>query len=185
MELAEIIKNRRSVSLFEDRPVPVDLVRELLDVAVWAPNHGVTQPWRFILVCGESRRLIARANRVLAERWGDTATQAQRGQQAYDNMMAVPAFVVVVILEDQRPLKREEDYAATCCVIQNFSLLAWEKGLGSVWKTYGLLFEESFREALKIQPGEKVVGVLHVGYPAKVPQGSERVPGSERLTVLD
>jgi len=59
MDLAAQIRNRRSVLVYEERPVATDLVAELLDAAVWAPNHHLTQPWRFVLVVGEGRTRMA------------------------------------------------------------------------------------------------------------------------------
>lgn len=186
MDLVTLIKERRSVFLYEDRRVTADLLTELLEAAVWAPNHYVTEPWRFVLVTGEGRRTIAEINRLIATQWeADPVIREAKGQKAFETMMAVPAFVVVIMKEDHRPLKREEDFAATCCMIQNFHLLAWDRGLGIAWKTYGLMFDERFRKALDVGPGEKVVGVLHVGYPAKVPQAKPRTPVVERITIFE
>lgn len=53
--VAEIIKERRSIKLFKKDPLPQGLLEELLNVAVWAPNHGVREPWRFIAFQGKVR----------------------------------------------------------------------------------------------------------------------------------
>ncbi|MEW9670934.1 nitroreductase family protein [Ammoniphilus sp. 3BR4] len=92
--------------------------------------------------------------------------------------------MIVVMKEHTNLVVREEDYASTSCVIHNFSLLAWEQGIGLVWETYPLIHDPNFREALGIQPGEKVVGSLHLGYPARVPQAKPRIPASELITEI-
>lgn len=186
MDLAALIKERRSVFVYEERPVPASLLAELLDAAVWAPNHYVTEPWRFAIITGKARETMADINRAIATQWeADPVRREEKGKQAWGAMMSVPAFVVVIMREDHHPVKREEDFAATCCMVQNFHLLAWEKGLGMAWKTYGLMYDDRFRQAFGILPGEKVVGVLHVGYPAKVSSAKPRTPAAERITMFD
>ena len=188
MDLAAQIRNRRSVLVYEERPVATDLVAELLDAAVWAPNHHLTQPWRFVLVVGEGRTRIADARRAFAEAEAaglDAERRRQRGEQAYAATLAVPAILVVVMADDPRPVVRDEDLVATGCVLQNFLLLAAERGLGVAVKTYAAAYQAPFRQALGIGPGERVVAELQIGYPARVPQAQPRVPARERLRVVD
>jgi len=186
MELAQLIKERRSVHRFEqNRPVPVELVKQLLDTAVWVPNHKMTQPWRFILLHGDGRKKIAEVSRALNEkRERDPEKRQETGQKFYDKLMSVPMFLVVVMKENPHVVVREEDYAATSCLIHNFSLLAWEQGVGMVWESYPLMHDPAFREALGIGPGEKVVGSLHVGYPAMIPAAQQRTPADRLLTII-
>ncbi|UHA74839.1 nitroreductase family protein [Paenibacillus sp. 481] len=186
MELTQLLKERRTVQSFQDREVSPELIMELLETSVWVPNYHMTQPWRFIVVHGEGRQKIAAAIRSMKENGeSDPAKKQDVGQKFYDKLMSVPMYVVVVMKEDVNLVVREEDYASTSCIIHNFSLLAWEKGLGLVWQTYPLLYDAGFREALQIQPGEKVVGNLHIGYPAAVPAAKTRIPAAELTTVFD
>lgn len=190
MELAERIRTRRCVLVYEDQPVPSELVRELLETAVWGPNHHLTQPWRFILVQGEGRQRIAEARRLFAEAEAtavglEPEKRRQKGEGAYAATMAVPAILVLVMADDPRPVVRDEDLVATACVMQNFLLLAAERGLGVAVKTYAAGYAAPFREALGIGPGERVVADLQLGYPARVPQPQPRMPARERLTVIE
>lgn len=185
MELSKLIKERRSIVQFDDRTVSRELIADLLDSSIWVPNHYVTEPWRFIFVEGEGKKRIAEAQKTIAEKWvSDPKKKVEQGQKAYENMMKVPAFLIVVMKEAVNPMVREEDYAATCCMIQNFSLLAWEKGIGNIWKTYGLMYHSEFLESLGIESGETVVGVLHVGYPTKIPPAKPRTSAKEKLTII-
>jgi Nitroreductase len=186
MELAQLIRQRRSVHRFEPKDVPVDLVLELLDTAVWVPNYHMTQPWRFIISYGEGKQRMAEAVRQMKEkRETDPAKREATGQRFYDKIMAIPMIITVVMEENTNLIMREEDYASTSCVIQNFSLLAWERGIGLVWETYPWLLESVFREAMGIRPGEKVLGNLHVGYPAQIPNAQPRIPAADRVTIFD
>ncbi|TXK80630.1 nitroreductase [Paenibacillus sp. N3.4] len=186
MELAQLLKERRSVHVFENRPVALELVKELLDTAVWVPNHRMTQPWRFVIVQGEGRRKLADIVRTLREKnESDPAKAKEIGQKFYDKFMSIPMFLAVVMTEHTHPVTREEDYASTSCLIHNFSLLAWEQGIGLVWETYPLLHLTEFREALGVKPGEKIVGSLHVGYPAQVPAAQKRKSARELVTLIE
>ena len=60
MELEEAIRGRRTHKVFESEPVPREVVEQLLELARWAPNHFVTEPWRFRVLGPETfERLVA------------------------------------------------------------------------------------------------------------------------------
>ena len=58
--VAELLRNRRSINLFEPEPVGTDVLLDAIDVARWAPNHRLTQPWRFYLLGPETTTKAAR-----------------------------------------------------------------------------------------------------------------------------
>ncbi|MFS0784596.1 nitroreductase [Bacillus sp. 1P06AnD] len=186
MELSQLIKDRRSIKRFQNREVSAELITELLDSAVWAPNHHLTQPWRFILFNGEGREVFANAVREwkMAKETNPTKKE-EEGEKLYQKLMSNPAFLLVVMEENPILAKREEDFAATSCLIQNFSLLGWEKGLGMTWHTQGWLHEPIVREAIGIKPGERIVANIHMGYAEIVPKAQQRTPAKELLTVFD
>ncbi len=185
MTLSEIIKGRRSIGAFLDTPVPERVVEELLETAKWAPNHHLTQPWRFIYITGEARRGLAEVRRILHQEASQSSDPEQVravGERAYQTVMSIPAFLAVVMAEHEDPHIREEDFAACCCLIQNFMLLAWERGIGTHWKT--ISNDPRQRAFLGLAPNEKLVGFLHLGYPARVPPPRERAPVRERITYI-
>ncbi|WP_077616689.1 nitroreductase family protein [Caenibacillus caldisaponilyticus] len=186
MELSQLMRERRSIHVFEDRPISPELVMEWLEAAIWVPNHRLTQPWRFILTYGEGRRKIAEAVRKIKEnREADPDKKKGVGKKFYNKIMSIPMILTVVMKQDPNLGVREEDYASTSCVIHNLSLLAWERGIGMVWETYGWLHDPIFRETMGILPGEKAVGNLHIGYPAKIPPAQPRIPAVQLTTVFD
>ncbi|QDP41791.1 nitroreductase family protein [Radiobacillus deserti] len=174
MTLSEVIKNRRSIQLYEDKPVPLDELKELLETAIWVPNHKMTEPWRFIFIQGDSRKHLAEINRKLNEKGTTLEEKKKHGEIAYQKIMDVPLFLMVVMNENPNMKLREEDYAATSCVVQNFSLLAWEKGIGMIWKTNQLTTNIEVRDTYGVKPGEKIAAMLQIGYPAKVPKERPR-----------
>lgn len=179
--LADLIQSRRTIRVFKPDPVSKEQIIALLNTAVWAPNHGNRQPWRFILVMDEAREAFAEA--VL--RTHSAEERAKIGAQRHEYLTTLPAQLIVLQTEDSRHKQREEDFGAVCCLIQNFQLAAWEQGIGVVWKTNHYIYEPRFRSAFGIQPGEKVVGVLYIGYAETVPAAQPRARAETKLTVLE
>jgi nitroreductase len=186
MELAQLIKERRTINAYEDRPVSVELVKELLDAARWVPNHKMTQPFRFILTVGDGRKRLAEVSRNAAKKKEkDPDMREQAGEAGYQKLMGSPVLLCVVMKENPNLGIREEDYASASCVIQNLHLLAMEKELGMAWKTPAYILQSDFREAIGVEPGEKIVGLIHLGYPAKISPAKPRKSLDELLTIID
>ena len=186
MNLTEIIKDRRSVHRFQDREVSPELIIELLDAAVWAPNHHVTEPWRFILVHGDSKEKLAQTVKGIREsKETDPEKKKAIGEKIYKKISSNPMYLIVIVKEDENPIVREDDFAAACCLLQNFSLLAWEQGIGMTWHSYGWLKDPIFREAYGIQPNERAICNMHMGYPEIIPMAQDRKPAKELVTILD
>lgn len=179
MDLYSIIKSRRSVRQFKPDPVDSALVEELLQTAVYAPNHRFTQPWRFIFVSGQARDTYAEL------RAKDAEARGKDGAKARQNILEVPAMLIPVARRSvDDATMDQEDFASTCLVMQNFLLLAWEKGLGTSWKTFPDTVELRRFLGLKSTEEEGVVGVIYLGYPEAIPAMRERKSAKELLTVL-
>lgn len=176
--LANVIKERRSIKNgYLDQEVPLELVEQLLEVAVWAPTHGLREPWRFIFVSSEQK-----------ETFVDQLVQTfpKEMQENRRNYFSQPAaFLIVVMQEDPRQKQWEEDFGAVSSLIQNFQLLAWEQKLGVVWKTNPHIYDPKVRDLVGVAPGEKIVGFLHLGYFDEVPKAMPRTSVKEKLTVYD
>ncbi|MDF2663965.1 MAG: nitroreductase [Paenibacillus sp.] len=182
--IEKTIRERRTVNQFSGEPVSTDLIMELLDAAVWAPFHSRREPWRFLLFVGDGRKRFSDA--VLS-----TYTDEKREQ--YGEKVAevyctgVPVHLVVLIEEEPRPKEWEEAFSAASALIQNLQLLAWERGIGVVWKTNDYNWSPLFRDAVGVKPGQKVVGTLHMGYfdKTKARRPKPRTPVSELLTLIE
>ncbi|MFS0869736.1 nitroreductase [Paenibacillus xylanilyticus] len=174
-EVRSAIQNRRTVKKFKKDAVPTEQIIELLDTAVWAPNHKLREPWRFLLFTGDGRKKLA--NAIEAEMGEDNKFSA--------NIMQVPSIMLVVLEEDPRQNIWDEDFAAVSALVQNFMLAAWSEDIGTFWVTKPFLYAPKFRKPLGIQPGEKIIGMVYMGYPDVIPSAKERTPAKDKLTLFD
>ncbi len=185
MDIADIIRSRRSIGAFTSETIPPGLVESLLETAVYAPNHRLTEPWRFIFITDEGRERYAEIRRDMVLEGMTSAGDAERGQAAegtFQKFATIPFYLLVVQKRHANPEIDEEDYAACCCVVQNFLLLAEARGLGTCWKTFKN--HPRLREFVGLAADEKVVGIIHLGYPAEAPSTPARRSPAQRLTVI-
>ncbi|RSK25609.1 nitroreductase [Bacillus sp. HMF5848] len=176
--LRGIIRGRRSVkSGYLDAPVSQDLILELLNDAVWAPTHGLREPWRFLFVPSEAKEQFVN---------GLIELLPEKVRHNVQTVFMQPAVILTVIMnKDSRQKEWEEDFGAVSSMLQNFQLLAWEQQLGVVWKTPPFIHDSKVREYLDVQADEQVVGFLHMGYFANEPKASKRTAVEDKFTVFD
>ena len=134
MSVLKTITERRSVFDFQRAAVPRERIELALQAAVWAPNHRLTEPWRIIVAGPEAKsRLSEVYARIKKESVPvDILPEAlsKIGRKAVKKLMSKPTVVAVICSVSSDPMLEREDYAATCCAIQNIMLAAWEDGIG-------------------------------------------------------
>ncbi len=183
MDIIDAIHARRSIREFTDREIGRDEIERLLDAAVQAPNHRMTQPWRFYVLGPESRRAYGAALGARKAKRVDDPEAAQAVlEKVADKHASLPAMLAVSIVLDDNPEIREEDYAAAYMAIENLSLAAHALGLGTHIKTGAVMDDPRSREALGVPDGERVVATIELGEPAGIPDPKARVSAGE-LTV--
>ncbi|MBX3001366.1 MAG: nitroreductase [Caldilineaceae bacterium] len=189
MELFDAILNRRTIKEFRPDPVPDALLEHALSAGLWAQNHRMTQPWRFLVLGTETQRVLAEAGaeaQIQSMRVDtDAATREQVRTGAVQKLMSKPRIVVVTSILSSDAFQRREDYAATCCAIQNIQLAAWGEGLGMQWSTGKQTQQPQTYHLLGIDPyAEEIVGFLYFGYPALIPIAAPRKPLAEVMRRL-
>lgn len=167
------IKTRRSVARVRPDPVPRRAIERMLDAAVWAPNHHLTEPWEFFVLTGESRRRFAAIRSAFRRGLfkNPDAPEAQRAtDKIYADTLATPVIVIVTTTNPTDPDLRDDDYAATMCAIQNMMLVATGLGLGAYLRTGQLIRFAPLLDFLDVPEGRRIAGVMYVGYPALIPE---------------
>jgi len=164
---AAALRARRSIDLYAPTPVDSVALLDAIEVARWAPNHRLTEPWRFYLVGPTAAAaIIELAAEVDAAKKGPRAAEARR-----ERLKGIPGFFVVTSKRSDDPLADREDYAACCCAVQNLMLYLWQRGIGVKWTTGGVTRDPRFYESLAIDSSkETVVGFFFYGVPKVVPE---------------
>ncbi len=177
--LEDCIVQRRTVVLFEERQVDESLVERAVELASWAPNHHLTEPWHFHLLGPDTRRELIELIRLNAEAARGAKIASAKARRAE----AVPGWLVVSCAIADNELTRQEDYAATACAIQNLSLYFWQAGIGMKWSTGGVTRDPRFYRLLEIDAeARSIVGLLSFGYPKHVPEAKPRKSIDQLLT---
>lgn len=170
MDVSQAIRQRRSVKKFTDRQVGRDEIERLLETAVLAPNHHLTEPWEFLVLGPQSRRAYGA---VLGQRKAKKIEDPDAAKAVVEKVGGehekLPAMIAVVMDQAEKDETREEDYAATWMAIQNLCLAAEEAGLATHIKTGAIMDDPRARDALGVQEGRRIVAVVNVGEPAERP----------------
>lgn len=180
-EFGEVLQGRRTIDLYIQTPVPDALVQEAIEAATWAPNHHVTEPWRFYTLGKQSVGACLDLIRdIVTEKKGDP----RAGEHKAKNWAEKPGWLVVTCRDSDDELLRREDYAACCAALQNFMLYLWKAGVGSKWTTGDITRDPRFFDVLGIDAAtEFVVGLVWYGYPKLTPTQS-RQPAGQVTTKL-
>ena len=179
--LAERIRSRRTTNLFLKQEVSRDLVLEAIELARWAPNHHLTEPWHFYLLGNQKKAASAELIRTIVTE----NKNAEMGEHKFKSAKAIPGWLVVTCQKSDDELRGREDYAACCCGVQNILLYLSEAGLASKWTTGLITRDERFFELLGIDAeSEYVVALVWFGYPKVLPTQS-RKDVAEILTETD
>ena len=168
MDVAAAIRRRRTHKQYGAEPVDEQTLRGLLDLARYAPNHHVTQPWRFRAIGPETRRRLAEAC------GGKEATKLARA----------PTLVLATAVLSGDPRTDEEDMHATACAVYAVLLGATGLGLASYWRTPGAFESDDARAVLGLDPSEQIVALIHLGPKVSEPPRKNRLPLDHLLSVL-
>ena len=169
MELEEAIRSRRTHKAYRDRPVDRRTLDELLELARWAPNHNLTNPWRF---------------RVLGRRALGRLKQAA-GPEAAAKLDRAPTLIAASVVRNDDPVQDEEDLCATAVAAYIVLLAAHGRGLAGYWRTPAVLRTPEGRAAIGIPERERFVGLLHLGHPRQEREPPERLPPADYVSYLD
>ena len=173
MDVQELLRGRATVHDYEPKPVPEGALERAFEAAVAAPNHRLTEPWRFVLAGPVVRaKLIQIAIGLKAK---GAPPRPELVETTNRKMGRSAELVVVCQVKHPDPETAHEDYAAVACAIHNLSLSLWAEGVGSKWSTGGVTQHPDTYALLGVNPEqEKIVGFVWVGMPAGVASKAKR-----------
>lgn len=169
MDLEEAIRTRRTHKQYAAEPVDRRTLEELLELARWAPNHHLTNPWRFRVLGPEALARLKQA----------------AGPEHAGKLDRAPTLVAVSAVRGGDPVADEEDLLAAACAAYIVLLAAHGRGYASYWRTPGVLRTPEGRAALGVPHDEHLIGLLHLGRPRQEQRVPERASAAEVVSFLD
>jgi nitroreductase len=169
MDLEEAIRTRRTHKAYAPDPVDRSELEEILELARWAPNHHLTNPWRFRVLGPEA---LARL-------------KAAAGPEAAGKLDRAPTLVAVSAIRGDDPVTDQEDLLATASAAYIVLLAAHGRGLASYWRTPGVLRTPEGRTALGVGDDEQLIGLLYLGRPRQEQRVPERASTADVVSWLD
>jgi nitroreductase len=169
MDVETAIRTRRTHKAYRREPVDRPTIDSLLDLARWAPNHHLTNPWRFRVLGPQA---LARL-------------KAAAGPEAASKRDRAPTLVVCTCALTGDELQNEEDLHATACAAYIVLLAAHARGLVGYWRTPDVMRTEAGREAVGVGPDERFVALIHIGHPVQEKPAPEREPAANVTEYLD
>ena len=185
MDVEHAIESRRSIGRVKPDPVPRALIERILQSAVHAPNHRITEPWRFHVFVGKGRGELARVRaeiaRLQAEAEGeDEEMAAGRISRERKKAFRAPVVIAVICEAGRDEVETLENYAACAAAVQNMLLTAHALGLGVMWRTGSVAYHDHMRKFLGLEEGDTVVAHLYIGYPDMDERPRRRQPAREK-----
>ncbi len=169
MQLEHAIRTRRTHKAYSAEPVERDTLDELFELARWAPNHNLTNPWRFrVLGPGALGRLKEAA-----------------GPESASKLDRAPTLVAVSAVLSGEARQDEEDVLATGCAAYIVLLGAHARGLAGYWRTPEVLRSDDGRAAIGLPADERFVGLLYLGRPCQERAAPERAAPDRFVSYLD
>lgn len=174
MHVMDAIASRRTIFKFKPEPVSREVLEKVFEAGIWAPNHLSTEPWRFIVLGDQTKELLGqRYAEIQADKCkedADDATCRKAAEAGYAKFMSKPTIVAVACKQTGDDLRKQEDYAAACCAVQNVQLAAWSEGVGMQWSTGPITRERATYERLGVDvESEMIIGFFYMGTPEEVP----------------
>ena len=168
MELEDAIRTRRTHKVYHPEPVPRETLEELLELARWAPNHNLTNPWRFRVVGPQALERLKQA----------------AGAEAAAKLDRAPTLVVASQVRSDDAVQDEEDLCAVASAISYVLLAAHARGLAGYWRPPAVLRAPEGRAAVGVPDGERVLGLIHLGRARQEKEPPERLPTGDYVTFL-
>jgi nitroreductase len=184
-QVRSVIINRRTVKpqAMNGMPVNDTLVREILELADYAPNHGMTEPWRFIVYPPEKRISFCHLHAAMyKEHTAEQKFEQAKFDKLYQMGNKASHIVIAIMKRGALPKIPEwEEEAATATAIQNVLLGAEALGIASYWGSGGMAQHQAMKDYLQLRHEDKVMGILYFGYADKQPVFTRNIPMDEKV----
>jgi nitroreductase len=185
--LSELIRNRRSIkpAQMNGRQIDNALIESLLQLADWAPTHGRTEPWRFIVYAGDGKQTFCK---IHADTYRQQTAEASFLQSKYDKLRSQGDTMshIIVVVTKRTPghaVPKVEEEAAVAAAMQNMLLGAASLNIAALWSTGGMTHHPALKKALGFGEEDSITGLLFLGYTDEpLPAGKRSIPLAEKTS---
>ena len=164
----ELIKDRRSIfpKTYIDKPIPKEIIEQILENANWAPTHKFTEPWRFKVFTGASLELLGLALADIYKAHTPEEKFKERKFKTIPTKVIKSGCVIAICMQRdaEERIPEWEEIASVGCAVQNMYLTCTAYGIGSYWSSPGFIKYPATEEFLKLKEGERCLGFFYMGY---------------------
>jgi nitroreductase len=185
--VSNTIKNRRSIkpATMNGNKIPNGHVAALLELADWAPNHGNTQPWQFVVYADPAKFCAQHA-----ELYKKSTAAEVFNPTTFNNLTHMGdnvSHIVIAIMKrgDLPKIPPFEEVLASSAAVQNLLIGATALNIASFWSTGGMTLRSEFKEFLELGEDDNVLGILYLGYADEHPEGKRKVAVEEKVKWVD
>ena len=185
-QLNKLMKSRRSTKprLFNGEKIDDKIVWQILENAMWAPTHGLTQPWKYKIF---SQSGLVQLADFQAELYQKITEPEQFKPEKYERMKSnilKSSHVIVICMERQKSEKipEIEEIEAVACSVQNMALTAAAYDICSFWGSGGVTYTDELKEFLELGEKDRCLGYLYLGYSDNPTTTSRRNSIEENVT---
>jgi nitroreductase len=186
-EVNSLIANRRSIypNIYSGEIVDDSIIRQMLENANWAPTHGLTEPWRFVVFTGEGLKRLASFQSELYKQVSTasgTFDEKKFEKLASNPLKASHVIAIGMKRDDREKIPEIEEVESVACAVQNMYLTATAHGVGCYWGSGGVTYMEEAREFFGLGEKDKLLGFMYVGMPRIEWPTGRRNPIEEKVS---
>lgn len=175
----EVISHRRTTkpARMNGQTIDDDVIHQLLQMADWAPTHGNTEPWYFVVFSGEKVKKFCADH---AEMYKEHTPTEKFNNESYEKLqhqgdMASHVMAICMKRGSNPKIPEAEEMASVACAVQNMWLDASARGIAAYWGSGGMTYNPAMREYLGLGEQDKVMGFFYLGYTDDPPRTGRRI----------
>lgn len=181
LEIVELIKTKRSIFpvSYLKKPIERSFIQEILECAHQAPNHKLTEPWRFVVFTNEGLDRLSDELVRQYELISSPDTYLEKKSKSIKEKVLQSGAVIAVCLHESGKIPKWEEIAAVAAAVQNMSIAASAFGIGSYWSSPALI--DRLSAFLKLKENESCIGLFYMGYHNEAPRYGKRTPLEDKV----
>ena len=183
--LLDVIRSRRSIGKVRPERPPRELIEQMLETAVYAPNHHRTQPWRFFVIAGKAREQLGEAMAQAELAATEPSRPGRDPAKVRQKPLRAPVIIAVAVEPSRDPKVVEiEEIESGAAAVENMLLAAHSLGLAAMWRTGDAAYAPEVKAFFGLAPSAHLLGFIYVGYPDITLPERPRVVAAEQTTWL-